>query len=144
MSLLLFAALRFQDFITYARSRANAASVVFIAKPDASSQGRGIFIFKDPSDQSQKRPAITAKTAGMVIQKYVHRPLLVDGFKFDIRIYVLVTSCDPLRAFIHRDGLARFATVPYSRPKQENNVRGQAICGLRFLFLISLTLGIEG
>ena len=34
--------------------------------------------------------------------------MLLDGYKFDLRIYVLVTSCDPLRIFLYDDGLVSF------------------------------------
>jgi Tubulin-tyrosine ligase family len=37
-------------------------------------------------------------------------PYLVDGFKFDLRIYVLVTSLDPLKVFIYDEAMVRFAT----------------------------------
>ncbi|KAG8140106.1 hypothetical protein E2320_002856 [Naja naja] len=47
-------------------------------------------------------------------------PFIIDGFKFDLRIYVLVTSCDPLRVFVYEEGLARFATSMYSDPSQSN------------------------
>jgi len=33
---------------------------------------------------------------------------------------VLVTSCDPLRAFIYRDGLVRLGSAPYSPPTAAN------------------------
>ena len=33
------------------------------------------------------------------------QPFLLEGFKCDLRIYVLVTSCNPLRIFVYKDGL---------------------------------------
>merc|ERR1719453_1452871 len=50
----------------------------------------------------------------VVIQQYVDRPLLLNGYKFDLRIYVLVTSFQPLEAFVYEDGFARFSTQPYT------------------------------
>lgn len=50
----------------------------------------------------------------VVIQKYVHNPMLLDGYKFDLRLYILVTSFHPLEAFIYKEGFARLATHKYS------------------------------
>ena len=50
------------------------------------------------------------------------QPFIMDGFKFDLRIYVLVTSCDPLRIFVYHDGLGRFATDKYHEPQSGNLV----------------------
>lgn len=58
----------------------------------------------------------------MVCQQYVSKPFLIDGFKFDLRVYVLVTSCDPLRIFVYDDGLGRFATMKYMDPSNNNLV----------------------
>lgn len=49
----------------------------------------------------------------MVVQRYVAKPHLIDGFKYDLRIYVNVVGISPLRVYVHKHGLARFATVPY-------------------------------
>jgi hypothetical protein len=58
----------------------------------------------------------------MICQQYVSKPFLIDGFKFDLRIYILISSCDPLRIFVYKDGLARFATVQYNEPSNSNTV----------------------
>ena len=50
----------------------------------------------------------------MIVQKYVAKPYLLDGTKFDLRIYVLVTSFCPLRIYVYEDGLVRFASRVYS------------------------------
>ena len=47
-------------------------------------------------------------------------PHLVDGLKYDLRIYVLLNCVSPLRVYIHEEGLARFCTEPYKKPTVRN------------------------
>lgn len=56
----------------------------------------------------------------MVMQKYIDNPLLIDGYKFDLRIYVLVTSCDPLTIYIFHEGITRLSTDLYEKPNSSN------------------------
>ena len=86
----------------YANANPNAN---FIVKPEAMSQGKGIFITKrfDQIDPSEH----------LVVQKYIKNPYLIDEHKFDFRVYVLVTNVHPLRIFLFREGLARFASEKY-------------------------------
>jgi len=55
-----------------------------------------------------------------VVQKYIVKPHVIDGFKYDLRIYVVLTGINPLRVYVYKDGLARFATVPYQKPNDKN------------------------
>ena len=81
-----------------------------IVKPDAGSQGDGIFVTDSWRDlQARLRPPASS----VVAQEYIAAPLTLHGLKFDLRVYVLLTSLDPLRAFVCREGLARFATSDY-------------------------------
>ena len=48
------------------------------------------------------------------MSRYISNPHLIDGYKYDLRIYVLVTSFDPLKVYMFKEGLVRFATEKYS------------------------------
>ena len=53
-------------------------------------------------------------------QRYIANPFLMDGLKFDMRLYVLLYGVNPLRVFLFKDGLIRLATEPYVKPTEEN------------------------
>jgi len=97
------------------RAQFNRKNTTFIVKPEASCQGRGIFLTRtwesiEPGEH-------------YVIQKYIDKPFLMEGLKFDLRVYVLLAGCDPLRIYVYKDGLARFATEKYVQPwKNLNNM----------------------
>ena len=78
-------------------------------KPNAASCGKGIRVIG--------RKQTVNKRNGYIVSKYVSKPHLIRGYKYDLRLYVLVTSFDPLKIYIFKDGLVRLATVPYSTSK---------------------------
>ena len=78
---------------------------LFIVKPECMSQGKGIFLTRTWEDINPHDH--------VVAQKYIANPYLIDGLKFDLRIYVLLYGVNPLRLYIFEDGMARFATVKY-------------------------------
>jgi hypothetical protein len=106
-----------QDWLEFQRQHKAKKSHGYISKPDHGCQGKGIFLFQDPQEIAEM------KKEEMVVQMYLGNPCLVDGYKFDFRVYVLVTSVNPLRIFVYEDGLARFATEPYHSPNDKNRDR---------------------
>lgn len=75
---------------------------IWIMKPTSKSRGRGIQVINDITQVMYSEPVI--------LQKYLKNPLLLRGYKFDMRIYVLVTSFNPLEAFLYKEGFARMTT----------------------------------
>ena len=84
-----------------------APAPLYIMKPVGKSQGKGIFLFNKLSQIADWRHRDAAEP--YVCQRYVERPLLLAGKKFDLRVYVLVLSYSPLRVYLYRSGFARFA-----------------------------------
>ncbi|CAH1775587.1 unnamed protein product [Owenia fusiformis] len=84
----------------------------YIVKPANGAMGNGIQLFRN----AEKIP----QNDHIIVQEYIDKPFLVDGYKCDLRIYVLVTSCDPLRLFLYNDGLLRMGTEKYTHPTDSN------------------------
>ena len=82
---------------------------MYIYKPTSSSCGRGIKII-GKKDNVNKR-------AGFLVSKYLEKPHLLRGYKYDLRIYIIVTCYEPLKAYIFKEGLVRLATCPYTTNK---------------------------
>ena len=55
-----------------------------------------------------------------MVQRYLSKPHLIDGYKYDLRLYVFINGINPLRIYLYKDGLARFATEPYQKPNEKN------------------------
>lgn len=85
---------------------------LWIFKPCASSQGKGIFVTNNLEEVPQKQ--------NFIVSEYIPNPLLIKGLKFDLRIYVAITSVNPLRLYIYDEGLVRFATDKYDVSDHKN------------------------
>ena len=54
------------------------------------------------------------------MQRYLANPMTIEGFKFDLRIYVIMTCCSPLTLYIFDEGIVRMGTEKYEKPHKTN------------------------
>ena len=116
---------------------------MFICKPPASARGQGIDIVSNVEElhtlMSQQNSNTNSSNinasngnnlrkpkVSMVVQEYISNPcLLHNDAKFDLRVYVLITSILPLRVYVYDEGLVRFAANRYSN--SVNDIKNQFI-----------------
>ncbi|CAK1547221.1 unnamed protein product [Leptosia nina] len=108
------------DYNLFLDDYRKSPQTMYILKPCGKSQGAGICLINKPSKlkkwsrESKKylQHQLTSKDT-YVLSRYIDNPLLIGGKKFDLRIYVLVTSFRPLKAYMFRNGFCRFCSLKY-------------------------------
>ncbi len=100
----------------HGRWRAAAAAepeTIWIQKPKRLAEGRDIAIVADPD--------AVENDAKWIVQEYLADPLLLPGrpYKHILRLYVLITSLDPLVAFLYRNGPVKFTSRPFGTSPDE-------------------------
>ena len=80
----------------------------WIVKPRNGCCGNGIKLIQNSFELSESKESC-------IVQNYI-RPFLVDGYKFDFRFYICISTIEPFTAFIYNEGIARFCTKKYASP----------------------------
>ncbi|KAG5507572.1 hypothetical protein JKF63_06521 [Porcisia hertigi] len=163
-----------QDYGLFEQEFRRHPNTIWIMKPPAKAQGKGIFLFSKLSqiaewrrEFKQRHGYLTSSGSGggaamgggggngpstgggagggaggtgnpysvgsiggqygvsepvepYLAQRYISNPHLVGGKKYDLRIYVLVQSYQPLTVWLHRTGFARFCQHRYSLDDIDN------------------------
>jgi hypothetical protein len=80
----------------------------WVIKPRIGSCGRGIRLIQSTFEASN----ISAPSVAQLMVD----PLLLNGLKFDFRLFLLIASVEPFTGFLYKEGIARFCTAPYQPP----------------------------
>jgi len=108
-----------------------AGKNLWILKATGFNRGRGVSMFDSmeklrnlikyysgdsstiaPKEDSVQGMLMSVKSRTFVIQKYIERPLLIYGRKFDIRVWVLVTH--EMKIYFFKEGYIRTSSAEYS------------------------------
>ena len=100
------------DYSKFLQAYLSSPGTTWICKPVDLSRGRKIYIFTDIKELVYDYPVI--------VQRYISRPWLIGEYKWDMRLYILVTSYHPLTIYLYTEGLARFSTDKFDMSNLSN------------------------
>uniref|UniRef100_A0A4X2KLI8 TTL family tubulin polyglutamylase complex subunit L1 n=1 Tax=Vombatus ursinus TaxID=29139 RepID=A0A4X2KLI8_VOMUR len=114
------------DYNLFVEEFRKSPSSTWIMKPCGKAQGKGIFLINKLSQikkwsRDSKTSSFVSQSSkeAYVISLYISNPLLIGGRKFDLRLYVLVSTYRPLRCYMYKLGFCRFCTVKYTPSTSE-------------------------
>lgn len=94
-----------EDYHALQRDAFEAPDRRWIIKPKSLSRGRGISVAADAG--------IVPVDAKTMVQEYLKRPHLYEGRKYVLRCYLAITSVEPLRVYLYKEGFVKLASEPY-------------------------------
>ncbi|SEL03022.1 amylase [Halomonas daqiaonensis] len=84
----------------------------WILKPTNASKGKGVRVLQDVAEAPLAQD--------WLVQEYVANPHTIRGHKYVLRLYVLITSLEPLRVYLYRQGFAKLASEPWDPEDADN------------------------
>ena len=94
---------------------------LWIVKPVNMSRGRGVHILKNEEEfKIINKKSEKLNITQYLVSKYIINPHTINQKKYDLRIYILITSYTPLKIYIYNNGLVRFATENYEKGNYNN------------------------
>lgn len=109
------------DYSLFVEEYRRAPNLTWIMKPTGKAQGKGIFLINKLAQVRRwaqqywgNATRTSSASEAYIVSRYIDKPLLIGGRKFDLRLYVVVCSYRPLRVYLSKLGFARFCSVKYT------------------------------
>ena len=101
-----------EDYHAFQQAALEQPDKRWLLKPKNAARGKGIELVKDPA-------TVPMESAWMV-QEYLENPHTMRGRKYVLRLYVLVSSIQPFRVYLYRQGFTKLASAPYDEANADN------------------------
>jgi hypothetical protein len=96
------------------RSRGDSRNNMWIGKPRNDYGGTGIKVWKGTDSELIKTVRESDSAPRSLIQHYIADPHLIGGYKYHMRIHLVITNVSPVEAFVQENGQCLFSTKPYT------------------------------
>ena len=101
-----------EDYHALQQAALDAPEQLWLLKPKNSAKGKDIRLLEDVAE--------TPTDSRWLVQEYLHEPHLMNDRKYVLRLYVLVTSIEPLRVYLYDQGFAKLASCAYDLEDRAN------------------------
>jgi len=101
-------------FLKELESRGSSKNNLWIGKPRNDYGGKGIRVYKGTDPELTMAVHGSDNAPRSIIQHYLADPHLVGGYKYHMRIHLVITNLNPLQAYVQENGQCLFATKPYT------------------------------
>ena len=101
-----------EDFAALQAAANTSPDSAWIVKPANAARGEGIYLTDSVAEVPQH--------SGWVVQRYLDQPHTLDGYKYVLRLYVLISSLEPLCIERFNEGSVKLASAPWDPAERDN------------------------